>query len=62
MENNMKPIEIVKQERTTAEMKISELLEDFTKETGFNVSSIRIRKTHDAFANLEYIVDLEVGF
>lgn len=62
MENNMKPIEIVKQERTTAEMKISELLEGFTKETGFNVSGIRVRKVHDAFANLEYIVDLEVGF
>lgn len=62
MENSVKPIEIVKQERTTAEMKISELLEDFTKETGFNVSGIRIRKTHDAFGKLEYVVDLEVGF
>ena len=58
----MKPIEIVKQERTSTEMKISELLEYFTKETGFNVSSIRVRKTHDAFGKLEYVVDLEVGF
>ena len=58
----MKPAEIVKQERTTAEIKISELLEDFTKETGFNVINIRVRKTHDAFGKLEYVVDLEVGF
>lgn len=62
MENEMKPAEIVNQERTTAEIKISELLENFTIETGFNVSSIRVRKTHDAFGKLEYVIDLEVGF